>query len=459
MTQAAQRVVVIGGDAAGMSAASLAKRLRPELEVVAFECGEHTSYSMCGIPYWVAGDVPNWPDLVARTPEAHRRNGIDVRLRSEVVAIDPPARTVQVRDAAGGTSTEAWDHLVIGTGAEPIRPDLPGIDAAGVFEIQRIPDGAAVLDAIAAGAKRAVVVGAGYIGIEMAEALVRRGLEVAVVDRSPQPMGTLDPDLGAHVRAAMESEGIEVATEVAVEGFETFADRVAGVVTDRGTFPADLVICALGVRPAVGLAREAGLPIGDAGGIRTDDHQRIGGADHLWAGGDCVEVHDRIADRFVTIALGTHANRHGRVIGANIADVRGTGGRDARFAGVIGTAVSKVCTLEIGRTGLGEAAAAEAGFDAVTATVESRTRAGYMPDAALIWVKLIAERGSGRLLGGQIVGHNEGAAKRIDVIATAVWSGLSAAELAEVDLSYAPPFSPLWDPVTLAARELVERAQ
>lgn len=448
-----ERVVVIGGDAAGMSAASLAKRLRPELQVLAFERGEHTSYSMCGIPYWVAGDVKDWPELVARTPEEHRRNGIDVRLRSEVVAIDPEAGTVEVRDAAGTVSTEGWDHLVIGTGAEPIRPDLPGIDAEGVFEVQRIPDGAAVLAAVAAGAKRAVVVGAGYIGIEMAEALVRRGLEVAVVDRGAEPMGTLDPDMGALVRAAMEAEGIGVRTGVAVEGFETFADRVAGVATDRGTLPADLVICGLGVKPSVGLARAAGLPIGDAGGIRTDDHQRVLGSERIWAGGDCVEVYDRIAKKSVTIALGTHANRHGRVIGANLA------GRDARFPGVIGTAVSKLCTLEIGRTGLGEAAAAEAGFDAVATTVKSSTRAGYMPDAATIRVKLIAERGTGRVLGGQIVGHNEGAAKRIDVIATAVWSGLSAAELADVDLSYAPPFSPLWDPVTLAARELAERAQ
>ncbi len=446
-----ERVVVIGGDAAGMSAASSAKRLRGDLEVIVLERGEHTSYSACGIPYWVAGDVPDWPDLIARTPEEHRRRGIDVRLGSEVVAIDPAAGTVEVRDA-GGTSTLGWDSLVIGTGAEPIRPDLPGIDSGGIFGISRIPDGSALLAAVAAGAKRAVVVGAGYIGIEMAEALLRRGLEVAVIDRGEEPMGTLDPDMGAHVRTAMEAEGMEVRTGVAVEGFETVAGSVSGVATDAGTFPADLVVCGLGVRPAVGLARAAGLAIGDAGGIRTDDRQRVLGdhpaQGHIWAGGDCVEVYDRIAKRFVAIALGTHANRHGRTIGANLA------GRDLRFPGVIGTAVTKVCVLEIGRTGLGERAAAEAGFDAVAATIESTTRAGYMPDAGPIRVKLIAERGSGRVLGGQIVGRNEGAAKRIDVIATAVWCGLSAAELADVDLSYAPPFSPLWDPVTVAAREV-----
>jgi NADPH-dependent 2,4-dienoyl-CoA reductase/sulfur reductase-like enzyme len=448
-----ERVVVIGADAAGMSAASLAKRLRgDDLEVIAFDRGEHTSYSACGIPYWIAGDVDSSDDLVARTPEEHRRNGIDVRLGSEVTAIDPAAGTVEVRDA-GGTQSVGWDHLVIATGAEPLRPDLPGIDATGVFVVQHIPDGAAVLAAVTAGAKRAVVVGAGYIGIEMAEAMVRRGLEVVVVDRGPQPMGTLDPDMGAHVHTAMEGMGIDVRCEVKVLGLETdAAGHVSAVATDAGTLPADLVVLGLGVRPAVGLARAAGLEIGDAGGIRTDDHQRVVGAQpadgRIWAGGDCVEVRHRITGKSVAIALGTHANRQGRVIGTNL------GGREARFAGVIGTAVSKVCVLEIGRTGLGEQAAAEAGFHVVATTIESTTQAGYMPDAGPIRVKLIAERGTGRVLGGQIVGRNEGAAKRIDVVAMAVWTGMSAAELAEVDLSYAPPFSPLWDPVTLAARQV-----
>lgn len=445
-----ERLVVIGADAAGMSAASMAKRLcGDDLEVIAFDRGEHTSYSACGIPYWVAGDVETSEDLIARTPEEHRRNGIDVRLAHEVTAIDPAGGRVEVHEIDGRSHSVGWDHLVIATGAEPVRPDLPGIDADGIFGVQRIPDGAAVLAAVRAGAKRAVVVGAGYIGIEMAEAMVRRGLEVAVVDRGEQPMGTLDPDMGGHVHTAMTGMGIDVRCEVRVQGFETTGGRVTAVATDAGTLPADLVVLGLGVRPAVGLAEQAGLAIGDAGGIRTDDRQRVLAAQgRIWAGGDCVEVRHRISGRSMTIALGTHANRHGRVIGANL------GGREARFPGVIGTAVSKICSLEIGRTGLGEQAAADAGFDAVTATIESSTQAGYMPGAGKIWVKLIAERGTGRVLGGQIVGRNEGAAKRIDVVAMAVWTGMSASELAEVDLSYAPPFSPLWDPVSLAARQV-----
>ncbi len=450
-----QRLVVIGGDAAGMSAASMAKRLRgDDLEVIAFERGTYTSYSACGIPYWIAGDVPAPGDLVARSPEEHRGNGIDVRMRHEVTAIDPAAGTVQVHDLeAGRSSSVGYDHLVIATGATAIRPDLPGIDAAGVHTVQRIPDAAAVLAALESGARRAVVVGGGYIGIEMAEALVRRGAQVTLLDKAPQPMGTLDPDMGAHVGAAMTGMGIEVRMGVGVAGFGTdAAGRVRSVQTDDGEVEADLVVLGLGVRPEVALAEAAGLRIGAAGGIRTDDRQQVTGSEVIWAGGDCVEVHDRIADSYVTVALGTHANRHGRVIGANL------GGRDARFAGVIGTAVSKVCALEIGRTGLGEKAAAEAGFDAVAATIESTTQAGYMPDAGPIRVKLIAERGTGRILGGQIVGRNEGAAKRIDVIAMAVWTQMGAAELADVDLSYAPPFSPLWDPVTLGARQVAAAA-
>ncbi len=238
-----------------------------------------------------------------------------------------------------------------------------------------------------------------------------------------------------------------------VSGFSTDGDgRVSGVDTDAGTLPADLVILGLGVKPEVSLAADAGLPIGDAGGIRTDRRQRVLGHERIWAGGDCVEVFDRLARRYVAIALGTHANKHGRVIGRNI------GGVSSTFPGVLGTAVSKVCNLEIARTGLGEKAAAEAGFDVVAVTIESTTRAGYFPGAAPMWVKLLAERGSGRLLGGQIVGRGEGSAKRIDIVAVALWNEMTAADLADLDLGYAPPFSSVWDPVAVAAGQAASAA-
>ncbi|HSZ28324.1 MAG TPA: FAD-dependent oxidoreductase [Pseudonocardiaceae bacterium] len=444
-----RRVVVVGADAAGMSAASQALRQagRDALEVVAFERGHHVSYSACGIPYWVAGDVNGADALIARSAAEHRANGIDLRLRTEVTEIDLDASTVTATQLDGGMSYQVgFDDLVLATGAVPVRPDLPGVGAPGVYGVQTLDDGAAVLAGLTGRPRRAVVVGGGYIGIEMAEAMVRRGLPVTVVDRAPEPMSTLDPDMGALVREAMEGMGIAVLTGTPVTGFETGSGgRVSGVVTGGGTLPADLVVLGLGVRPASELARAAGLPLGEHGGVLTDLRMRVPGHDGVWAGGDCVEVLHRVSQRWVHVALGTHANKHGRVIGTNL------GGGYATFPGVVGTAVSKVCDLEVGRTGLREAEARAAGFQPVSVTVRSTTRAGYFPGAVPITVKMIAERRTGRLLGAQLVGR-AGTGKRVDVCAVALWNEMTVEEMISLDLGYAPPFSPVWDPVLVAAR-------
>lgn len=445
-----RRVVVIGGDAAGMSAASQALRLagRDALQVVAFERGRYTSYSACGIPYWVGGEVEGPDALIARSPAEHRANGIDLRMGTEVTEIDLEAGTVTAVSGDDGRREQVgFDELVLATGAVPIRPDLPGVNAPGVYGVQTLGDGTAVLAGLDQSPQRAVVVGGGYIGVEMAEAMVRRGLAVTLVDRAPEPMTTLDPDMGALVREAMEGLGITVLTGTAVTGFETApAGAVSTVTTQAGRIPADIVVLGLGVRPATELARQAGLPLGEHHGIRTDLRMRVPGHDGVWAGGDCVEVLHRVAQRRMHIPLGTHANKHGRVIGTNL------GGGYATFPGVVGTAVTKVCDLEVGRTGLLEAEAGVAGFAAVSVTVQSTTRAGYFPDSTPITVKMIAERGTGRLLGVQLVGR-AGTAKRIDVCAVAVWNEMTAAELVGMDLGYAPPFSPVWDPVLVAARK------
>ena len=445
-----RRVVVVGADAAGMSAASQALRQagRDALEVVAFERGHHVSYSACGIPYWVAGDVNGADALIARSADEHRANGIDLRLRTEVTEIDLDASTVTATQLDGRVSYQVgFDDLVLATGAVPVRPDLPGVGAPGVYGVQTLDDGAAVLAGLTGRPRRAVVVGGGYIGIEMAEAMVRRGLPVTVVDRAPEPMSTLDPDMGALVREAMEGMGIAVLTGTPVTGFETgLGGRVSGVVTGGGTLPADLVVLGLGVRPASELARAAGLPLGEHGGVLTDLRMRVPGHDGVWAGGDCVEVLHRVSQRRVHVALGTHANKHGRVIGTNL------GGGYATFPGVVGTAVSKVCDLEVGRTGLREAEARAAGFQPVSVTVRSTTRAGYFPGAVPITVKMIAERRTGRLLGAQLVGR-AGTGKRVDVCAVALWNEMTVEEMIGLDLGYAPPFSPVWDPVLVAARK------
>lgn len=449
-----RRVVVVGGDAAGMSAASQAVRVArangQRLAVVVLERGAWTSYSACGIPYWVAGDVGAASDLVARTPQQHRANGIDVRMHTEAVGIDPDVGTVTAWDAERGEQLSLrYDDLVVATGAVPVRPDLPGVDLPGVHGLQTLDDGAALLaDLEEPGRRRAVVVGAGYIGVEVAEAFVRRGLDVTVVDRAGQPMSTLDSDMGALVRTAMEGMGIRVDTGVAVTGFEAdAAGRVAAVVAEGTTYPADVVVLGLGVRPNTALAQAAGLPLGGSGGLRVDPRLAVAGVDGVWAAGDCVESFDRVSQSWVHVPLGTHANKQGRVLGTNL------GGGYATFPGVVRTAVSKVCDLEIARTGLRARDADAAGFRHVSATVESTTRAGYFPGAAPLTVKVVAEVGTGRLLGVQIVGHGPGAAKRIDACALALWNGMTAGELALADLSYAPPFSPVWDPVQIAARK------
>ena len=450
-------MVVVGGDAAGMSAASQARKRRgaDDLEILAFERGRATSYSACGIPYWIGGVVQSEQALIARTPEQHRAADIDLRMRTEVVAIDLAARTVRARDLQTDHEyDEGFDHLVYATGSVPMRPPVPGIDSPGVYGVQVLDDGVALRAELESGrVRRVVVVGGGYIGLEIAEACQVRGFDVTVVDQSATPIGTFDPDVGRFVAEAVEGLGIALVLSDGVAAVETGPDgRVSAVVTASGrSLPADLVVLGLGVRPNIALAKAAGITIGTSGGVAVDRRMRTE-AEGVWAAGDCVESRHRLSGQRVVVALGTHANKQGRVIGINI------GGGYATFPGVIGTAVSKVCDLEVARTGLSSWEAEQAGYAFVTAVVDSTTRAGYMPGAAAIRVKMLAERRSGRLLGAQIVGR-EGSAKRIDTLAVAVWNEMTVDEVLSLDLSYAPPFSPVWDPVLIAARKALEAVE
>lgn len=437
------RLVIIGGDAAGMSAAAQARRLRPELEIVAFERGPRTSYAACGLPYFVAGEVDDAERLVARTPEEHRRRGVQVHTGHEVVAIDPTGRTVTVRVVDDGSERiEPFDELLVATGGTPVRPPLPGLDARGVFDLRTIADAVAVRDRLR-GARRAVVVGGGYIGIETAEAFLAQGLEVTLIEAADRPMLSLDPEMSARVSDALREAGVDLRLSTPLRAFEHDEQGVTAAVTDSGAVPAELAVIGLGSRPAIGLATSAGIPVGEAGGIVVDErmHTPLEG---IWAAGDCVESRHRVSGAQVVIALGTHANKQGRVAGTNLA-----GGR-ATFPGVIGTAITRFRELEIARTGLSSAEAASAGFRATAVEAEGSTRAHYQPGARPAIVRLVVEDGTGRVLGGQVVG-GPGAGKRIDTIAMAVWSAMSVSELAQVDLAYAPPFSPVWDPVLLAA--------
>ena len=457
-----ERLIVVGGDAAGMSAASQARRRgSAELEIVAFERGPHTSYSACGIPYWIGGRVPGGRDaLVARDPETFGRDhAIDVRLGHEVTEVDLDRREVVARDPDGSELRLGFDHLVLGTGAEPVTPPWAVQALAngtrGVYRAQTLPDGEAVLAALGRGARRAVVCGGGYIGVEVTEALLRRGLEVTVVQRGPELMGSIDPDVSVGLRHALETRGAALRCGTVAEGLRVRNGEVAAVVTSNGELPADLVVLALGVTPRTDLAAKAGIRIGESGGIATDDRQRVfgpGGAlvDGVYAAGDCTEVVHRVYGRRMTVALGTHANKQGRVAGITI------GGGDARFPGVVGTAITGFFEVEAARTGLSCGEMARAGRECVHATIDSTTTAGYLPDAPRVTVRLVAEAATGRVVGGQIVG-GRGAGKRIDTVALAVWHSMTVEDVIGLDLAYCPPYSPVWDPVQVAARKLLDQ--
>jgi len=340
--------------------------------------------------------------------------------------------------------------LLIATGAIPIRPPIPGIDAKGVLSVNTLQSGLEVRRFVdERQPQRAVIVGGGYIGLEMAEALLLRGLEVTLVEQSPQVMSTLDLDMGALVSEALRKQGATLFLEEAVEAFEHKDGWIQAVVTKNRTIPADVVILGMGVRPNTKLAAEAGVPLGFRNSIKVDKRMQTE-VENVWAAGDCAESFHLLTGQPFYIALGTVANKHGRVAGENIA------GGNARFAGVVGTAVTKVCSVEVARTGLQESEIKEQGIDFASATIESTTRADYYPESGPLTVKLLGQKGSGRLLGGQIVGR-EGAAKRIDIVATALHAGFTAIQVSELDLSYAPPYSPLWDPVLIAGRQLAKK--
>ena len=449
-----RRLLVIGADAAGMSAASQARRRRgPEdLQIVAFDRGNFSSYSACGIPYFVSGVVEELDSLVVRSPETFRaRQSIQVHLRHEVLELDLDRGVALVNhQESGHQREEGFDDLMLATGAVPVRPPLPGAGAEGVFGVQTLDDGVALRAFVAERKPRqAVIVGSGYVGLEMAEALCALGVETHLVDIATQPLTRLDPDMGTLVAGALRDFGTVLHLGQEVVAFETGAGgEVAAVVTSEGTIPAQVVVLGLGVRPNVALADAAGVAIGPSGAIGVDRRMR---ASHpaVWAGGDCAEKRHRVSGAPVAVALGTHANKEGRVAGINL------GGGYATFPGVIGTAATKVGPLEVATTGLSEAGAAGAGFVADAVTSKSTTRAGYYPGAQPVTVKLVVERGTGRLLGAQIVG-GEGAAKRIDALAVAVWNEMTVDDLLGVDLSYAPPYSPVWDPVAGAARRAAD---
>ncbi len=429
------RLVVIGGVAAGMSAASRARRADRSLEITVLEKGEWISYGACGLPYFLEGRVRNLQELVTYTPEYFRRERqIDVRTAAEVTRIAHARREVTL---ASGDSLR-YDRLVVATGTRAIR-DLPGAGQPHVFTIHD-PGDAGRLRAflVERRPRRAVVVGAGPLGLEAADVLRRKGLRVSVIHAGEQVLGRDDPALTAEVHRQLERFHVECRPSTPVTAIEP--TRVGGV-------PCDLVVLALGVRPNVELAAEAGVRLGRSGAIALDHHMETNLAG-LYAAGDCAEVTHLVTGRNVYLPLGTTANKMGRVAGANAA------GRRERFPGVVGTSILSLFELGIAWTGLSEVQARRDGFSAVAVTVEARSRPRYFRGKSSS-VTLVAERGSGRLLGGAVVGEQD-TAGRINVVASAITARMALDDFQHLDLAYAPPFATVWDPLLIAAQQLVK---
>ena len=390
--------------------------------------------------------------LIERTPETFReKQDIDARVLHEVSELDVSGRRVRVEDRQSKrTRWEGFDRLLIATGSSPILPPVSGADAKGIYGLNTLESGLKVRRAVdETSPKKAVIIGGGYIGLEMAEALILRGLDVSLVERAPQVMNTLDPDMGELVSNALIDVGVSLYREESLEAFEVRNSGISGVVTEKRTLPADLVILGMGVKPNSELAEQAGIPLGFKNSIKVDRRMQTD-VEGIWAAGDCAQCFHLVRKEPFHIALGTVANKMGRVAGLNI------GGEAAEFPGVVGTAVSKICKVEVARSGLMEKEAQELELNYAAETIKASTRAGYYPDSGPITVKMLGEKGSGRLLGAQIVGK-EGAAKRIDVIATALHTGMTVEEMIHLDLSYAPPYAPVWDPILIAARVLVKK--
>lgn len=449
------KVLIIGGVAAGPKAASRINRLVPNAEVTLIEKGNFLSYAGCGLPYFISGEVREEKELMSTAAGAVRDPAffrsvkkVHVEKGTEAVEIDRVARRVRVCDVA--TGADRWleyDKLLIATGATPVVPPLPGVDRENVLTLHSVPSAARIREMVDAHqARNVVVIGGGLIGVEVTEALADRGCHVTIVEMLPQILSILDWEMAWQVANHMASKGVHILTEtraLALEGDSPSPARATSVRTSAGDLPADLVILAIGVRPNSRLAKEAGLEIGQTGGIRVDEFMRTSDPD-IFAAGDCVEMRDRLTGAPCYVPLGSTANKQGRIAAANIC-----GGHEC-FPGVIGSAVCKVFDFSAARTGLTEKAARAAGLDVITVLVPGADKAHFMPQARTIMLKLVVERATGRLMGVQGVGPGD-AAKRIDVAATAITAGMTVEDVANLDLAYAPPFAPAMDNLITAA--------
>ena len=469
-----ERLIVIGGVAAGMSAAAKARRINPQLEIVVYERSGYVSYGACGFPFYIKGEISDINKLLARSPEQFARDQIEIHTLHEVTAIHPANHTVEILDVCNDKIiVDRWDKLVIATGASVKKPPIPGIMLPGIFSLRTVEDALAIkhwLDT--QHPQNAVIIGASFIGVEMAEALLHQGLSVTLIEQQAQVLPGLDPDMAVYAQEVLEQHGVRVLLNTSVSSFigeeliRVITRRVTSAMeTSRGvsvqaksaedrlgvhevvlgycTIPADIVILGVGGRPNTAIASAAGINLGTTGAIAVDTQMRTN-IPGIWAAGAAAEAFHRLLNHPVYLPTAPVANKQGRIAGTNAA------GGKATFAGVFGTYAVKIFDLTVAQSGLTERQATKAGYQASSATITSSSRAAYMPDSSPIHVKLVYQALNQRLLGAQMVGDSS-VAKRIDTISAALQTGWNIKDLAELDMSYSPPFSPVWDPILIAA--------
>ena len=439
------KVIIVGGVAGGATAAARLRRLDETAEIVVFERSGYVSYANCGLPYYIGGVITDKEELTLQTPESFwQRFRVDMRVRHEVTAIHPAEKTVDVRNlATGETFTESYYKLILSPGARPTQPALPGVGFDRLFTLRTVEDTLKIREFIEQHHPRsAVLAGGGFIGVELMENLRELGIDVTVVQRPRQLLNPLDADMAAFLHAKLRQKGVRLHLGRTVEGFAADGDRVNVLLKDEAPLTADMVVLAIGVTPDTALARDAGLELGLKGSILVNDRMETSAPD-IYAVGDAVQVKHFVTGQDTLLSLAGPANKQGRIAADNIC------GGDSRYLGSQGSSVIKVFDMTIATTGVNEKAAKQAGIDCDKVYLSPMSHAGYYPGGKVMTLKVVFEKGTYRLLGAQIVGY-EGVDKRIDVLATAIHTGLSALQLKDLDLAYAPPYSSAKDPVNMA---------
>lgn len=442
MIQGSERmkVIVIGGVAAGMSAASKIKRIDKDTEIVVYEKGLHLSYGACGLPYYVAGINDDYTKMIARTKEEFESAGMKINLRHEIVKVVPEKKQVMIKDLEEGRLfIDSYDKLMISTGTVPVVPPLKGKELKGVYVLKTLDDGLILKKAVEEShVRNVVVVGGGYIGVEVAETLCHAGKNVRIVEFASRILQPFDIELTDIITNRMVEENINLNLSEKVEEIIGL-DEVQAVRTDKGTYEADLVILAIGVRPATAFLNGSGIALAKNGAIVIDREMRTNIQD-VYSAGDCAEVYHKVKEENSFIPLGTTANKCGRLAGENIM------GKHNKYVGTLGSAAIKVLDYELGRTGLSESEAKALSMDFKTIFVKANDHPAYYPDPTPIWIKLIYEERTNRILGAQAIGK-KGAVMRIDMFAIAIHNNMTTKDMGMVDLCYAPPFAGVWDAV------------